>query len=827
MTDRSLFHRWLAISVAGVIMAGAAAGGAVAKPKAAAWQTNLDAGRKALTGGDYSDAERLLQAALDQTKFFKDGDPRMGITLRSMGDLNVRAGNYSLAKDYYERALAVDQKILGGEHLDVADELYGLALCNQQLGDHLAAEIFLKRVEEIWKKKLGAANPRLLSILPAMGAYASMKNNLAAAEGYYRSVVLIQEKEWGANNPKLGNSLNLLATVLGNEGKFAEAKEYANRAVELLKQSPDSNIALDSARDNLMIIQRKTHAEVKSTSDEQAVHTAESPRQQPQAKEREAQRPAVTQTANEDPAQKKRVPEEPKKVAADQPAKTEEPEKNLQIAAAGKPSAKQPANVEKSSATTHDRRPWQTDRAVKKPENGNQNWGKVRYLADGRLISAEEYKALLLATEAYEMVKHEKYRVAADLLAKAEEIYPAIPSVQTNLGLVLSRLGRSQEAIEHLRRSIALDSTRSAAWVNLASCFQATGQLPECVETYQEYLNRFPQDSLASKAQDLVRQLSKELEEQRAIAGSGKPSDQDYFAYTTYDGTVKWPVSKMPLKVHIASGVKVPGYKPEYEGLFEDSFKQWQEASGGKVSFDLAAKPENCDIECVWTDDYSKVSSPAEGGEAQMQWDKDGMEKVKVVILTKDPTPDSPLSQNQVRAVCLHEIGHSLGLVGHSPRPEDIMYCTMPSADTKVALSPRDVGTLKHLYANDVQIAVKQESPDYRSANNEGVALMERKAYSQAIQKFEEALKADPNYDAARDNLAKACNNYAIELNEKGQAKEAESFFKRAMDLQNRIKNLATRLTTLENYASFLRRLRRDSEATSIEQEAKKLKAGG
>lgn len=854
------------------------------------WEEHIESGRNALQAGDYESADRLLKEAMEDTRKFKDDDVRLGTTYYLIGQLNVRQQNYSLAKEYYQRALAVQQKLLGAESLEAADSLYGISLCEQQLGDHLAAEIFLKRVHEIWRKKLSANDQRLISILPSMAAYAAMKNDLSAAERHYRQLVDIAQA--GGDQEQLGSYLNLLSTTLGNEGKYTEAKDFATRAVDILKKSSDSSIAIDSAQDNLRIVERKvsgtvsgantasdTTSEAGKIAAEQANLKAEQERLAAEAaRKAEAARIAAekarqvelsriaAEKARADAeaqiaAEKARKAEQAKIAAAE--AKAEEERKLAELRAKAAEQAKAEAEKAKIAAeqarrqadelpqtrvqVAHDKqpagsdkfddaapKPWKTDRAIKKPgQDKSQQWGKVRYLADGKLISAEEYKALLLANEAYEAMRQEKYRMAADILNKALEICPELPTAHTNLGLALARLGKPDDAIEHLRIAIAIDPSRSAPWVNLASSFQTTGRLRDCVETYKEYLRRFPNDTLAEKARDLVKHLQTEADEQDAIeklVASSKDASNDYFPFTTAGGTVKWTDDKLPLKIHIASGSRVPGYKSEFQGIMTDSFKTWGTASQDKIKFEFVNKPENANIECIWTNDYAQVNSPSEGGEAQVSWSSKGIERVKIVILTVDPTPDSPLTQNQVQAVCLHEIGHSLGLIGHSPKPSDIMFCTMPSADAKVAISPRDVSTLRHLYAPDVHIALTPrvkhyDANDKNSINNEGVELMSTHAYAKAIEKFEAALKLDPDYDLAKENLSRAYNNYALDLAAKGNAQDAESLMQKAVKLQASIKNAALKLMTFNNYAQILRKMRRENEAAKIEAEAKTIQS--
>ena len=772
------------------------------------WDEHIDAGRAALVCGDYDSADRYIKQAMEDTRKFKDDDIRLGSTYYEMGELNVRLQNFSLAKEYYERALAVQQKLLGAETLEAANSLYGIALCCQQLGDHLAAEIFLKRVDEIWRKKLSPRDPKLISILPSMAAYASMKNNFASAETYYKDLVDIAQAS--GNQPQLGNYLNLLSATLGNEGKYDEAKNYATRAVDILEKSSESSIAMDAAQDNLIVIRQKI-------GDKTSTPIISSAQNSKQERQQERERQAKEQARLSAEKQAKQLHEER------QPEKTPVAQKE------------KPENTS-SPAQEPGSKPWQTDHAIKKAQSGeSQQWGKVSYLADGRLISAEEYKALLLSNEAYDAMRQEKYRMAVDILNKALELCPELPSAHTNIGLALSRIGKTEEAIDHLQIAISLDPSRSAPWVNLASSFQTSGRLKDCIVTYKEYLRRFPADSLASKARDLVKHLQEETDEEdaveRSMAIANESGTKDYFPFATASATVKWTGDRMPVKVYLASGSRVPGYKPEYKGIMSDSFKSWSNASGNKINFDYVNNADLADIDCLWTNDSSKVSSISEGGQAQVQYNPNGIKHVKVVILTLDPTPDSPLSQNQVQAVCLHEIGHALGLIGHSPKPNDIMFCSLPTADAKTALSPRDIDTIRRLYTSDVQIALKPcvktttEIADKNAVNNEGVELMSSRAYAQAIEKFETALKLDPDYEPARENLSNAYNTYALDLIKTGKEQEAESLLQKAMKLPLTLRGAAIKLkvTTMHNYANVLRKRHRDSEADKIEAEAKAL----
>jgi tetratricopeptide (TPR) repeat protein len=685
--------------------------------KTTPWDTQMKDGQAALKSGDYGEARRSLLMALDSSKLFQTNDPRLAETYQSLGELYLGDQEYAQAKEYFNRALMVRQATPGADELKLADTLYGLATASEMLGDREMAVVLLKRVRDIWTKVNGSSSPKLIGVLRPLGIYATVNGDYKVAEDCYRQMISIQERTGGSD---LGASLNLLASALTKQGKLDEASKAAERAVQLLGSRPDDSISMDSAKETLayvaqeMAAKNQTEIAVAVPATEPKIVTrapVASPAEimvgkppvieQPKVETPKIETPKIETPKVETPKIETPKVEAPKVVETTVTAKIETKTQTKTVL---------PAPTTSTITTSSEFRPWELPKsaesaAIASASLPSANWGKIRFLAGGRLISKEEYQAMLLANEAYELIKTEKYKMACDILSKALTIAPNLASAHTNIGLALTQLGQTDQAIDHLKHAIAIDPDRSAAWINLASAFQLSGNLRSALVTYSEYVHRFPKDPMAVKAGEIAKHLDKEVKEQASIADS--TGGTDYFAFASHEGAVRWPNEVVHLKVYIQPVANDPTYRAEYDGFAQDAFKQWAAASNDKVAFDFVKKAEGSDIDWVWTDDVNKVSSVAEGGETNVSYAGKKISHATVTVLTKNTGFDSPLSPNQIRAVSLHEIGHALGIIGHSPKPQDIMFCSMPPALSKPSLSARDVQTISKLYSTNISYTRK------------------------------------------------------------------------------------------------------------------------
>ena len=274
-----------------------------------------------------------------------------------------------------------------------------------------------------------------------------------------------------------------------------------------------------------------------------------------------------------------------------------------------------------------------------------------------------------------------------------------IPELYVNFGMALGKIGRTDEAIENFKLALRANSELPLVWMNLGIFYQASGQIRQSIEHYKEFIKRSPANNAdVSMAVDTNKILEAELREASTIKAR---SDEEYYVEVTKYRPNTWPRKSMPLRVHIPAGDGIPGFEPRFTEFLKAAFHEWASASGGKINLRFVDQPADADIECLWTSDPSQLQNRAEGGEAQVYFQDGLIHKARIILLTMSMNRINPITDNSVKSVALHEVGHALGLFGHSPNPRDVMFFSAGIADNNPSLSARDRKTLLRLYSQN------------------------------------------------------------------------------------------------------------------------------
>lgn len=179
---------------------------------------------------------------------------------------------------------------------------------------------------------------------------------------------------------------------------------------------------------------------------------------------------------------------------------------------------------------------------------------------------------------------------------------------------------------------------------------------------------------------------------------------RSYLKYVSFDLAgnervlLRWQKRQMPLKV----------YMPEPPaGLFEDpevvqaavrrAILDWTDTAGdGIPSFEFVDSSRDANIPIDWAEE-----ADGDWYIAHCSYDIQQMARrfgVNRILITGRLSNGSVAAPQFVHAVMLHEVGHALGLGGHSPIPTDIMYAGV-DLGFDAELTSSDKLTIKELYS--------------------------------------------------------------------------------------------------------------------------------
>ncbi|HEY9733019.1 MAG TPA: tetratricopeptide repeat protein [Drouetiella sp.] len=489
------------------------------------------------------------------------------------------------------------------------------------------------------------------------------------------------------------------------------------------------------------------------------------------------------------------------------------------------------------------------------------------YMMDGKPISAKEAQAANLVKDSMQTLESGNVKSALKLAQDAVELSPDFYYAVSALGVCQARSGLSDDAISSFRKALTLNPDQPDSLWSLAATLQSAGRTDEALNSFKEFLAKYPTNARAAQAKAFIDLMG---------SGHSHPvtshNPDNYFDEAIGNNPIRWAKDSMPIKIYISDGSKARGYKSSYANQLQDALKAWEDASNGLVKFAQVNSPDQASIVFVWSDNPKDVSNPAEGGEALLRPMGNTMAAVKITVLTIDIDQGMHLNDQLIRLICTHELGHALGIAGHSPSPSDIMYSSLPLDYERLKISDRDARTLRKLYTIDLAsiphasinaqgllstsdvanssdlVAITQRatdamnSKDYDKAaevlqagvakypdsvslkhnlgaalNNKGLMAMNARQFGKALSTFQEALALNPNSNAAKHNIATVHYNMGLNSMRAAKFSEAEPELKLAIEKCEELNYQELLIKAASEYATALERLGKTAAAKQVE----------
>jgi serine/threonine-protein kinase len=184
--------------------------------------------------GDYKESEQLLQESLAMNRrLLGDKHREIANSLQNLANVLLAKDDLAGASSNYRQALAMQRELLGNVHPDVALTLQNLAGVIYAQGDVQGAVDMERESLHIYRTLFPGDNPDVARTMTLLGYWLTDAGEYSSAESNLQEGLAMRRRLFGNSHPQVASSLLYVAILQVATHKYADALASAQASADM------------------------------------------------------------------------------------------------------------------------------------------------------------------------------------------------------------------------------------------------------------------------------------------------------------------------------------------------------------------------------------------------------------------------------------------------------------------------------------------------------------------------------------------------------------------------------------------------------------------
>jgi eukaryotic-like serine/threonine-protein kinase len=185
--------------------------------------------------GEYPHAIQVLEEAVRLQSLPGAAEADLAATLSELANCHFYAGHFDISESINQRVLAMDRRIYGERHPQVANDLINLGAIQYEQAHFPEAEKYQRQALDITQGFYGKDHPETASAMTHVARTLVSEKRLDEAADLLQGALVIQEHAYGKVHPRVASALNELGRIARQRGKLDEAEADFRRMADIYR----------------------------------------------------------------------------------------------------------------------------------------------------------------------------------------------------------------------------------------------------------------------------------------------------------------------------------------------------------------------------------------------------------------------------------------------------------------------------------------------------------------------------------------------------------------------------------------------------------------